>query len=349
MTSPSLAPRAAPPAPSDGSSSGGAHSAREALARASALVEPAMAAAVSRLHPLLRPAVEHHLSGGGKGVRAALALLSASAAGGRLEDGIPGAVAIELVHNFSLLHDDVIDGDAERRHRPTVWVEFGTGPAIIAGDALMTLALEVLLEEPSAERVAAASALARATQAMIAGQALDMAFEGRAAVTLADCLEMARGKTGALLGCAASIGATLAGAPAPVVDALSEFGTHMGVAFQAVDDVLGIWGEPAVTGKPAGNDLVQHKKSVPVTAVLDGGNAPVGHRDLEGLLSGTMAAADVAQAAELLEEQGGRRMAMELADSHLGAAMAALEQVPLFAGAAEELVAIARYLVERDR
>ena len=131
-----------------------------------------------RLHPELRPPVEHHLAGGGKRVRAALAVLSAAASGGRPEEGIVGAVAVELVHNFSLIHDDIIDGDAERRHRPTVWVEFGVGPAIIAGDALADPghAGPPRGARPR-RRPARRPRLAEATQQMIAGQADDMAFE----------------------------------------------------------------------------------------------------------------------------------------------------------------------------
>ncbi len=338
MTSPSLVAR--PPSPPD------------ALGWASALVDPAMEVAVARLHPALRPPVEHHLAGGGKRVRAALAVLSAAASGGRPEEGVVGAVAVELVHNFSLLHDDVIDGDAERRHRPTVWIQFGVGPAIIAGDALMTLAMQVLLEEPAAGAAGAASALAAATQQMIAGQALDMAFETSSDVSLQDCLTMSRGKTGALLGCAASIGAALTGASSEVVEALRSFGTHMGVAFQAVDDVLGIWGEPSVTGKPAGNDLVQHKKSVPVAAVLREtglGERTADAEELTILLSGAMTPPEAARAADLLEERGGRRMAIELADAHLDAALEALRGVPLEPGPVGQLAEIARYVVERDR
>ena len=129
-------------------------------------------------------------------------------------------MAIELVHNFSLIHDDIIDEDTERRHRSTVWSEYGIGSAIIVGDALATLALQVLLDEPTPERVLAARCLVEATQLMIAGQADDMAFESRASVTVEECLSMERGKTSALLSCAVSLGAILAGAPDATVDAL---------------------------------------------------------------------------------------------------------------------------------
>src|SRR5204862_3943940 len=145
-----------------------------------------------RLAPEVRPVVEHHLGwldgnghqvvggGGGKTLRATLALLSAEAVGASPVVALPGAVAVELVHNFSLLHDDVMDGDRERRHRPTVWALFDVGQAIVAGDALLALATELLLE---ADRADAARELTAGTAGMIRGQAEDIAFESRLDVT----------------------------------------------------------------------------------------------------------------------------------------------------------------------
>ena len=150
---------------------------------------------------------------------------------------------------------------------------YGVGPAIVAGDALQILAHQVLLESPSGRGPAASAALAEATAAMIAGQADDIAFETRRDVTVEQCTAMSAAKTGALLGCAASIGAVLAGAPAATVGALRDYGRHLGLAFQAVDDLLGIWGDPARTGKPAGSDLRQRKKSMPIVSALAAGGA----------------------------------------------------------------------------
>jgi geranylgeranyl diphosphate synthase type I len=213
----------------------------EILAQASSKVGPALEEAISRLSPELQPPVRHHMDGGGKRVRAALVLVSAAASGGWEETGIVGAVAIELIHNFSLLHDDIIDEDRDRRHRPTVWAEFGVGPAIVAGDALAALSTEILLEVPTPERVRAAAALARATREMIAGQADDMALETRSSASVEECIAMASGKTGALLSCASSLGAILAGASDATVLALAEFGMHVGV---------GGHGRPAGRGTP---------------------------------------------------------------------------------------------------
>ncbi len=188
---------------------------------------------------------------GGKAIRPALALLSARAAGADAEIGMPGAVAVELVHNFSLLHDDVMDGDTERRHRPTVWAVWGVPSAILTGDAMLTVAQEVLLDSASPHAADALRLLLRATRELIRGQVEDVAFETRGPSSRSsECQRMAAGKTGALLAASAAIGAVLAGAPAAVVDALTSYGEQLGAAFQLVDDLLGIWGDPAVTGKP---------------------------------------------------------------------------------------------------
>jgi geranylgeranyl diphosphate synthase type I len=318
-----------------------------ALARAAALVGPALDRAVERLDPSLHAPVRHHLRGGGKCVRAGLVLLSTAAVGGAEEAGVAGAVAVELVHNYSLLHDDIIDGDRERRHLPTVWARYGVGPAIVAGDSLAALATQVLLDRPTAERVAATRRLADANQAMIAGQSADMAFEGRGSVTLGECLAMERGKTGALLSAAAAVGAILGGAGGDAVDALAAYGDHLGISFQAIDDLLGIWGEPATTGKPVGSDLLARKKTLPVAAAMAAGGAAA--EELSTILSADPTQAGVARAADLIESTGARDVVAGIADAHLREAIGALERVPLARGPKEELVAVAEYVTARDR
>ena len=200
----------------------------ETLDRSRGMVAPALRLAVERLDPFTRLVVSYHLgwsdeygtptvANPGKTLRPALALLAAEAVTGRPEPGLPGAVAVELVHNFSLLHDDLMDRDTERRHRRTVWAVWGDATAVLAGDALLSLAHEVLTEGDSPDGQAAGRALAIATRELIRGQVLDLAFEQRNDVTLDECLDMAAGKTGALLGVSAAIGAILVGAPQVVV------------------------------------------------------------------------------------------------------------------------------------
>ena len=321
-----------------------AASAEGALARAGALVRPALEEAVGRLDPELREPALHHLAGGGKGVRAAMAVIGAAAAGGTEHDGVIGAVAVELVHNYSLIHDDIIDRDEERRHRPTVWAAFGTGRAIVVGDALANLATQLLLEDPTPNRVRAVQLLADATAGMISGQADDMAFEQRDVISAEECLKMEEGKTGALLACASAIGGVLAGADDATVKALSSFGLRLGMAFQAVDDVLGIWGEPTKTGKPVGSDLLTHKKSLPVVIARANGGP-----ELDALLASELSDRDVLEAARRIEETGARREVMAIADRALSESLESLESVPLVKSYRDELISIARFVTERDR
>jgi geranylgeranyl diphosphate synthase type I len=328
------------------------------LFRARELLQPALRECVDRLAPELRPVVAYHLgfadregrpvSGeGGKAVRPALAFLSAEAAGAKATVAMPGAVAVELVHNFSLLHDDVMDRDMERRHRPTAWALFGVGQAIITGDALLVLAQQTVLDPPGPERERASRALTRAVARMIAGQAEDLSFESRLDVTVEECIRMCGHKTGALLSCASSIGAVLAGAEGPVVRALEDFGFHLGLAFQAVDDVLGIWGRPETTGKPVGGDLRSHKKTLPVVVAL--GESGPGRDQLVRLLSnGRLTEEDVAVAISLVEEAGGRERCMAEADHQLEAALAAIDRVGIDRAVQAELGEIARFVTSRD-
>ena len=407
------------------------------LERARLLVEPSLRHAVEQLDPQIAPLALYHFGwadehgqpatagSGGKGIRSALAVLSAEAASAPAEAGVPGAVAVELIHNFSLLHDDIIDGDAERRHRPTVWAVFSQGEAIIVGDALHALAFDVLLggsaggmgsavgrtaaggvgsaagatteggagsaagrttaggtaaggaaveandvaTEASGQYSphstgdfslvetndvareasgAAASRLASATAAMIAGQSRDMAFNERMDVTPEQCLAMEADKTGALLGYASSVGAVLAGADAEIVTTLESYGSKLGLAFQAADDLLGIWGDPAVTGKPVGNDLRERKKSFPVVVALSQQTAA--SEELASILSQDAALNEsaIARATELVEQAGGKESATAAAHDYLHQALACIQTAPLAAPAVEELTHLARFVVARD-
>jgi geranylgeranyl diphosphate synthase, type I len=330
------------------------------LERCRDLVGPSLRAAVDRLDPATRAVTAYHLGwteadgtpragGGGKAVRPALALLSAELGGAAPEAALPGAVAVELLHNFSLLHDDVMDGDTERRHRRTVWSLWGVPCAILTGDALADLALEVVLDSGSPHACGAARLLTVATRELIRGQVEDLAFERRERIDLDECVAMTAGKTGALLAASCTVGAVLAGAPRPLVRALDRYGRHLGQAFQLVDDLLGIWGDPAVTGKPVGNDLRTRKKSLPVTFALGSGGAP--GRALARWYRTAPGSADddaaLARAADLVEAAGGRAWAADTADAHLRQAEAALDGFPLPPAAHADLLDLGRYLARR--
>jgi geranylgeranyl diphosphate synthase type I len=323
-------------------------------------ITPLLRKMVHRLDPGIRLAVSYHLgwsdehgiptnTNGGKAVRPGLALMGARAAGATAETALAGAVAVELVHNFSLVHDDLMDRDAERRHRATVWALWGDATAILAGDAMLSLAHEVLLEVPSPHARAAAMVVATATRELIRGQTLDVAFENRRAVSLDECIEMARGKTGALMSASAAIGAMLIGAPKAMTDALAAYGDHLGLAFQLVDDLLGIWGRPEITGKPVYSDLRSHKKTLPVTWAIENGGAAGG--ELAAWLADEVrdpTDAELADVAELVDRGGGRTWAAEEVRRRTNLAEEAISH----AGAAPESVgqlrALARYLIDRE-
>ncbi|MFJ1767940.1 polyprenyl synthetase family protein [Amycolatopsis sp. NPDC088138] len=319
----------------------------EVFSWARALIAPALHAALKTLPEAIWPAVLYHFSWQGADgtpengftgeiFRPALTLLAAEAAGGDPAEAVPAAVAVELAHNFSLLHNDVTDHRATRRHRAAAWTLFGSGPAILAGDALLALALGVLSEMPDARHP-----LIDAVLAGIDGHARDLSFEDRFDVTRAECLDMMSLKTGALVACACGLGAAAGGGDQGCVARLELFGAHVGLARQLADDVLGIWGEPDDTGRPRHADLVAHKRSAPVVAVLDSPQ-PAGADLLALLARGSLSAADHERAAGLVERGGGRKWTQELAARHLSAALTELDTAA--AGrAVEELALLARF------
>ncbi|MFG1858248.1 polyprenyl synthetase family protein [Actinomadura geliboluensis] len=327
------------------------------------LVDGALRAAVGRLDPRTYRVAAYHLgwtdeeghprkAPAGKALRPALALLSARAAVAPPESALPGAVAVELTHAFSLLHDDIMDGDRTRRHRPAAWTVFGEASAILTGDALLALAGEVLLEAPGQGSARAARALSTATRRLIAGQSLDMDFESRRQVGVDECVAMASDKTAALLACSCSIGAVLDDAPRPLTEALEAFGTDLGIAFQLADDLLGIWGDPATTGKPAMSDLRSRKMSLPVVAALNSGT-PEGAKLAElyarpGPRAEEPAESELAEAAALVEAAGGRAWAELEAESRVQRAAEHLLAARMPDSARTEFLRIADFVTRRD-
>lgn len=221
----------------------------------------------------------------GKRIRPLLVLLAAAAAGGAWEAALPAAAAMELVHNFSLIHDDIEDNSPLRRGRPTVWKVWGIPQAINAGDAMFTLAQLALLrlEETASPAVAlqAARILPATCLKLTQGQYLDIAYEKRMDLSIESYWSMVSGKTAALLTACTECGALVAGARAPLQEAYRQFGHSLGLAFQAQDDLLGIWGDSALTGKSTESDLLEGKKSLPVIYALSLGG-PFARRWVQG-------------------------------------------------------------------
>ncbi|MFZ5912541.1 MAG: polyprenyl synthetase family protein [Chloroflexota bacterium] len=204
----------------------------------------------------------------GKRIRPLMTLLVIASCNADWQPALPAAAAIELVHNFSLVHDDIQDHSEKRRGRPTVWTKWGAPMAINVGDALFVLSNQAVIDlnhHYAAETVIqTARTLHDACLDLTRGQFLDMSYENRDDLGVEDYWPMIAGKTAALLSACCHIGSILSGADKSTQDAYRSFGHTLGLAFQAQDDILGIWGDEAITGKSTASDLVEGKKSLPV-------------------------------------------------------------------------------------
>ncbi|WP_279671313.1 hydroxysqualene dehydroxylase HpnE [Flexivirga meconopsidis] len=329
---------------------------RTVLEQTRTLVTPALHKAVDSLDGQERLVVAYHLGfvdtagdpvthDGGKGLRPTLVLLGGQAVGIDPAQVVGAAVAVELVHNFSLVHDDIMDRDRTRRHRPTVWAVWDDATAILAGDAMQTLAFETLLGDPSPHAAAAAHLLATTTRELIHGQVLDMEFEQRERVSLADCRAMAAAKTGVLLACSAAVPAVLAGGTHEQRAALTSYGRHVGAAFQLVDDLLGIWGDPEVTGKSNHSDLRAKKRSLPISWALE---QPGSGRVQDWLVNGPTDDDTIAGIAAHLADIGARDWCRSSADTEVAAALEALHQAQLDPAAVAGLTEVAHYVAGRE-
>src|SRR5919107_1817865 len=313
-----------------------------------ALVEPVLLDAVTTLDgraPLLTGMVRYHLGYAGpdlqpldrrtvdrgKRMRPAVALLAASAVGGEPRAAAPAAAALELLHNFSLIHDDIQDESPTRRHRPTVWSLWGIGQAINAGDALFAVAHLPLYRLASSGGTADLSlrlleAFDRMTIAIVEGQTLDLTFEARSDVSADEYLEMIAGKTAAIVRFAAWAGALLGGADEAAASRWAEFGLALGLGFQVRDDLLGIWEAQEATGKAPADDVRRRKQSLPIL-ILRERLEEVEREELKLLFSApNVDSVGVARVLALLEREAVRpEVEAVIASYHQRAAAALIE------------------------
>jgi len=285
----------------------------------------------------------------GKRLRPVFCLLTCEACDGDWQQALPAAAAVELLHNFSLVHDDIEDGDTIRRGRPALWTLCGLAQAINAGDSLHALAHLALLRlgdrGTPAQTVATALRLLESTCLQLTeGQFLDIRFETEESVSVAAYLGMVEKKTAALLATACELGALLAGAPSARRQRLRAFGRHVGLAFQIEDDILGIWGDPKVTGKPVASDLLRRKKTLPVLHALQQSAS------LRALLAqAELSSSDVERAMERMQETESRSYAEEQARDHTERALAALDASGISGPAAKALQELTLGLLGRKR
>lgn len=288
----------------------------------------------------------------GKALRPTLCLLAYEATAGEFKTALPAAAALELVHNFSLIHDDIQDNDRERRHRPTVWSIWGVPQAINAGNAMHLVASLALFR--LAERGVAAGRVLRAQRllehnclTMIEGQYLDLNFESRLDISESDYLDMIARKTGALMACSLETGALLGSEDEAVIASFSEFGRNLGLAFQVRDDFLGIWGNQQETGKPLGSDIRRGKKSFPVVYALEKaqGEARKCLTSVYGNKSIDEAGANAVM--DILDSIRAREQTQHIAEQYRDKALAALERVELSPWARRNLEEVAHFSVAR--
>lgn len=291
----------------------------------------------------------------GKAVRPALCLFACEAVGGDWRRALPAAASVELVHNFSLVHDDIQDGDTERRHRKTLWYLWGHSHGLNAGDAMNVLANLALAEDAGcnlqpATALQVSRLLTTACAEMIEGQTLDLSYEQRPTVSVGDYLLMIGKKTGALLEASLHIGATIGAQDARTVEGMRRFGKGIGLLFQVRDDVLGVWGKEETTGKPAGSDLRRRKKSLPVVHALQQGRQQSAAQRF-GEIYATKDALTEEQVASLLgalNELGTLAFCEGLAEQQARATLTELDSLELRPSARRECEQMVRFLVERD-
>ena len=205
--------------------------------------------------------IRYELSLGGKRIRPVLTLMACELFGGDRRMAIDAATGLEIFHNFTLLHDDVMDKADLRRGKPTVHIKWDENSAILSGDAMQILSYMYIMKSPEASRAAVCDIYLKTALEICEGQQYDMEFESRNDVREEEYIEMIRLKTAVLLGCALKTGAIIAGAPAADADRIYDFGVNIGLAFQLRDDYLDVYGDPAVFGKNIGGDILNNKKT----------------------------------------------------------------------------------------
>ena len=289
----------------------------------------------------------------GKALRPTLCLFTCEALSGDWTPGLPAAAALELIHNFSVIHDDIQDEDLERRHRPTVWALWGQPQAMMAGNAMRSIAdrtaLELTVRGVTPSRALRVSCvLTRGYLDMTSGQCMDLAFEGRLDIKLDDYLDMISRKTGALIRCSMEMGALVGCEDAKTVGALAHCGSTLGRAFQIKDDVLGIWGDEGATGKSVGNDIRRKKKSFPVVYALETADGATRQLLVDIFNKVSLDDRDVEEVFGVLEELDVAGHAGRVIQQQAELAREQARQVPMSPWAFEEMEGLVEFLVQRE-
>lgn len=289
----------------------------------------------------------------GKRLRPILCLLACQAVGGEWRQALPAAAAVELVHNFSLIHDDIQDSSRERRGRATVWHVWGKPQAINVGDGMHALALSSLLRledsgVPHSKVVRAARILGEASLKLCEGQYLDISYENRLDIGINEYMEMIGCKTAALFRCSLEIGALLGSDNELALTHLKLFGHNLGMTFQVHDDVLSIWGDEKTTGKPNTSDIEMKKKTLPIVYALEKVRGEDKKKFWEIYQKDTIEPADVVTVLKILNRLDAQRYVQDTSERFYRQALAELNATGLPESSKNELKAIAAFLLKRQ-
>ena len=290
----------------------------------------------------------------GKALRPTLCLFACEAVGGTSDMAMPAAVALEFIHIFSLIHDDIQDEDETRHNRETLWKLWGVPKALVAGNVLRVVADQALHHLVSAglrhdRALAAMGLLTEAYLEMIEGQYLDLSFEGRNDIGVDDYFQMISRKTGALIRCSMALGAVVGSDDPEVAAAFRRCGTALGYVFQIRDDVLGVWGEEERTGKPVGADIRRKKNSYPVVYAKEKAQ----HQDVARLAEiygkDNLDDSDVSTVLDVMDRTNVKWHAQNNAEGYAEAALDSISRVELSRQSRQELEELTRFLLVRDR
>lgn len=287
----------------------------------------------------------------GKALRPILCLLACEAVSGNYHRALPSAIAVEMVHNFSLIHDDIQDDDRERRHRPTVWSIWGKPQAINAGTAMRILAGMALLrlKDVSVQKQLHVQRLIdESSLKLIEGQYLDISYESRFDIGVSDYLDMIERKTAALIACSLEVGALLGTDDEPVIASFQSFGRNMGMAFQIRDDILGIWGTEEQTGKPLGSDIRHRKKTLPIVYILEKAEDGLRKELINVYQNGAFNEDGVGTVLRILESVDVQHQAQRMAERYRDKAIRAIDKLALLPSAKHDLEEVSHFLVERN-
>jgi len=335
------------------------------LTRHSESIESAIQKVVDESYFSLYPMLHYHLglvdtkgniekTSRGKSLRSSLCLFTAEAVGGKWQNALPAATALELIHNFSLIHDDIQDEDIERRHRPTVWSIWGKPAGIIAGNTMRILADKALISMaqhnlPDALVLQMSLIFNQRYQEMMMGQVQDLFFEQQLEVSTSEYLQMIGGKTGALIDASMELGALSGGVDKVIAEKLGRCGRLLGLAFQLRDDLLGVWGDDSQTGKAVGADIRKRKKAFPAAYTIQKATKTEGEMIREIYQSKQqMNEFQIAAILEIMDNVNAQEATQNLAKQKCEQALQLINELELETWSKKEFTDLGKFLIHRN-